>query len=64
MNHVHERERIGLFTDKKKTKFFSYIRKFRCRESVSNSFVICEEIRKYLNRYEEAVSHDFTTDPF
>jgi hypothetical protein len=50
------------YTDKKKRKFSSYIRQFRMEQLQSHipmrkGFLICEEMRKYLTVYEEAVSH-------
>ncbi len=50
---------------KKKIKFSSYIRKFRMEQLPSNihmrkGFLIYEEMRKYLTKYEEAVSHNMT----
>ncbi len=43
-------------TDKKTTKFSSYIRKFRVA-FMRKGFQIYEEMGKYLTKYEEAVSH-------
>ncbi len=46
---------------KKKTKFSSYIRKFRmelvAKSYMRKGFLIYEDMRKYLTIYEEAVSH-------
>ncbi len=44
-------------TDKKKFKFFSYIRKLRVEQLQSHIWEIYEEMRKYFPIYEEAVSY-------
>jgi hypothetical protein len=55
---------------KNKTKFSSYVRKFRwdrLQSHVRKGFLIYEEMRKYLTKYGEAVSHtvyDFATAQF
>ncbi len=54
------KNRLCLCTDKKKMKFFSYIRKFRVDRVQSQIWgrgLIYKETRKYLTIYEEADSH-------
>jgi hypothetical protein len=57
-------------TDKKKTKFSSYLRKFRWDRLKSHiyeeglSSVIYEEMSKYLTMRRPFVIYDFAIDPF
>ncbi len=56
------------YTDKKETKFSSYIRKFRwgsvAKSYLRKGFLIYEEMRKYLTIFEEAVSHIWLCNRF
>jgi hypothetical protein len=53
---------------KKKMKFSSYIRKFRCKviPYMRKGFLIYEKMRKYLTMYmrRPLVIYDFATAPF
>ncbi len=63
-------EMVAPCTDKKKTKFSSYIRKFRVEQLqksyMRTGFLIYGEMRKYFPIFEESVSqvYDFATAPF
>jgi hypothetical protein len=57
--------KVQLYTDKKKSKFSSYIRKFRTgtvpKSYMRKGFLIVEEMRKYLVIFEDVLSqiYDF-----
>jgi hypothetical protein len=55
-------------TDKKENQIFLIRKKIQngavAKSYMRKSFLIYEEMRKYLTIYEEAVSHDFAIAPF
>ncbi len=64
---LHSLHQLVRHTDKKKTKFSSYIRKFRVGSGATSymriGFLIYEEMRKFFSIYEKAVSHIWLYTP-